>query len=87
MATTRAVILQFGDRKKAISIPEVSTPDIEFLKGALQQWTGESAEPHFQRLTRNGKNGWRWMKILNWETENEFRLCSPVPELPMSLFW
>lgn len=60
MATTRVVILHFVDRQKAISIPEVSTPDVEFLKGAFQQWTGESAEPHFQHFDKEWEE---WLEM------------------------
>ena len=41
--------MQFGERKKAIKIPgNSSVSDVQFLKTEFQQWTGETAEPHFQ---------------------------------------
>ena len=58
---TRAVLLQFGERKKAISIPEDSSvPDIEFLKKGFQQWSGESAEPHFQKFDTDWEE---WLEV------------------------
>lgn len=87
---TRAVVLQFGERKKAIKVPRNSSvSDVQFLKTEFQQWTGETAEPHFQTFDE-----WEeWLEVEDdFKAGNKQRIqvvlsSALTTELQRNLFW